>query len=169
MGPVAEKSPEVRDHSSVIPVAATDDRYRQIAPIWHTFLVLATQAALSYRGRARLQHLSVAGGGSRIHIYEQTIIFEWLMLGLVLGGVWWHGSSLLTVLGQRWTSLSRFLRDLGIGVLFLMGAIVMGSVSPHESNQAVRMILPQGRAEMWLWVALSLSAGICEEGVYRGY
>jgi uncharacterized protein len=108
-------------------------------------------------------------GVNRISIYERTMLFEWLMLALVLAGVWWHGSSLLTVLGQRWSTVGRFLRDLGIGVMFLIMAIVMMGVLPHGHDHGARLILPQGRTEMWVWMTLSLTAGICEEAIYRGY
>ncbi len=116
-----------------------------------------------------MAELHTFAGGGRISIYERTMLFEWLMLGLVLAGIWWHGSSLLTVLGQRWSSVSRFLRDLGIGVVFLIVAMMLGSVLPHGDDHVARLILPQGRTEMWVWVTLSLSAGICEEAIYRGY
>jgi uncharacterized protein len=39
----------------------------------------------------------------------------------------------------------------------------------HDTEHAVQFILPHGRFEMTLWVALSVTAGICEEAIYRGY
>ncbi|HEY7098870.1 MAG TPA: CPBP family intramembrane glutamic endopeptidase [Terriglobales bacterium] len=79
-------------------------------------------------------------------------------------------SSLETVLGERWGSLKRFLRDLGIGVIFLGVAIVLGSIlSQGIEHSSARVILPHTRTEMLLWIALSLTAGICEEALYRGY
>lgn len=105
----------------------------------------------------------------RATIYERTILFQWIMLGLVLAGVWWHGTKLWTVLGQRWSSVTHFLRDLGIGAMFLMVVIVIGVVLPHGHDGVARLILPQGGREMWLWVGLSFTAGICEEALYRGY
>jgi uncharacterized protein len=145
------------------------DSYGYVAPLWHTLLVLTVQGLLSYRGRMRLAQLQTLADAHRVALYERTILFEWLMLGLVLAGVWWHGSSLLTVLGRRWSSLRHFLGDLAIGVTFLMVAIAMGAMLPHGDGNVAKLILPQGRTEMWLWVAVSLTAGICEEAVYRGY
>jgi membrane protease YdiL (CAAX protease family) len=132
-------------------------------------LVLAAQGYSCYRSWAHLGELHVWTSSDRIRLYGRTIFFQWLMLGLVLAGVWWHSSSVLTVLGERWSSLSRFLCDLGIGVVFLMLAIMMGAILPHGDDHAARLILPQGRVEMWLWLALSLTAGICEEALFRGY
>ena len=155
-------------------LAAPPDSPRPIASPWHTLAIIAIQARLAYRGKANADRLLALAHADRIALYERTMFFEWLMLGLVLVGVWWHGSSLLAVLGARWRSLRDFLRDLGIGVLFLVVTISMSSFlnynfSHGAQSSAARAILPQGRIEMWFWVALSLSAGICEEGIYRGY
>jgi len=43
---------------------------------------------------------------------------------------------------------------------------------PHHGagdDRAVQFLLPQGAREMAMWVALSVTAGICEEALYRGY
>ena len=169
--PMSFTSADLRDaaeRSSVVPPVAFSTLKQPIAPFWHTILVLAVQGVLSYRGSMRMGALH-ALNINRTAIYERTILFQWLMLGLVLAGVWWHGTSLWTVLGQRWTSVTHFLRDLGIGAIFLMAVIVIGMVLPHGDDVAARLILPEGRQEMWLWVGLSLTAGICEEALYRGY
>jgi len=108
----------------------------------------------------------------RIGIYERTIMFEWLVLGLVLLGVWLHGSPILAVLGDRWRSAGQFLRDIGIGLLFLLVSILLMSiVSSHggANDNSTQFLLPRGRVEKELWVVLSITAGICEEAVYRGY
>ena len=146
--------------------------YVPVASYWHLVIVLVAQGAIIYRGILRaLQAHAVAP--NRITIYQRTMLFEWLMLGLVLIGVWWHGSSLLSVLGDRWRSLGRFFRDLGIAVLFLIVTIGIGSMIQsllgQVDNPAARHILPQGGIEAWYWVALSITAGICEEALYRGY
>lgn len=139
-----------------------------IASPWHMLLVLCVQAYLSYRGSSRATHMLASP--DRIRLYERTILFEWLVLGLVVIGVWLHGSSLDSVFGERWRSVRHFARDLGIGILFLFAAIVVGSVLSHGiEGSAARVILPLTRAEMLIWVALSVTAGICEEALYRGY
>jgi uncharacterized protein len=163
-----------------IPVVVTDavaipappsrlDIFRPIASLWHTLLILTVQCLLAYRGKIRMEHLALSNV-NRSAIYEQTIFFEWALLCLVLLGVWRHGSSLSPVLGERWGSPSQALRDLGIGLMFLLVTIVFGSVLNHSGdNSATRLLLPHGRTEMLLWIALSISAGICEEALFRGY
>lgn len=118
--PMSSTSADLRDaaeRSSVVPPMAISDLNQPIAPFWHTMFVLAMQGVLSYRGSIRMAALH-ALNINRTAIYERTILFQWLMLGLVLAGVWWHGTSLWTVLGQRWTSVTHFLRDLGMGPYF---------------------------------------------------
>src|SRR5512140_159259 len=83
-----------------------------IASPWHTLLVLAVQGYLSYRGAVHVGH-SLANP-DRMHLYTRTIVFQWLMLGLVLVGVWLHGSSLHSVMGERWRSLRQLFSHIGI-------------------------------------------------------
>jgi uncharacterized protein len=145
------------------------DIFFPIASGWHTSLILTVQCLLAYRGKIRMEHLALSNI-NRFAIYEQTIFFEWAVLCLVLLGVWQHGSSQLAVLGERWRSPRQMLHDLGIGLMFLFVTIVFGSLLNHGGdNSATRLLLPQGRAETLLWIALSISAGICEEALYRGY
>lgn len=163
--PVAATSAESAAAGGIATAQVASDRYRRVASLWHTLLVLVVQGVLSYRGAVRFGQVHDLVGGNRAGLYERTMVFQWVMLGVVLIGVWWHGSSLLTVLGERWRSVGHFLRDVGIAVLLLMGTIAIGSVFGHGGNAAAHAILPQERSEMWLWVALSVTAGICEEAI----
>jgi membrane protease YdiL (CAAX protease family) len=83
------------------------------------------------------------------------------------------GVSISNVVGERWSTPRLFLRDLGIGALFLLGSNVvlagLSAVLRPGPNANVARMLPHGRVEIALWVVLSLSAGICEEFVTRGY
>ena len=45
----------------------------------------------------------------------------------------------------------------------------MDQLSHVETPKAVENMLPRGGAEIAVWILLSLSAGFCEEVVYRGY
>jgi membrane protease YdiL (CAAX protease family) len=148
------------------------DAFRPVASAWHSAVVLAVIVALVFRGRIQAEHMRMMANADHIRLYKRTILFEWLTLALVLVGVWLHGSSLLTVMGDRWRSVSQFFRHAGIALLFLVATITFTSmVGAHGSagDQATQFLLPQGRIEIALWVVLSITAGICEEAVYRGY
>lgn len=148
------------------------DTLRPVAAWWHTGVVLIVIAATAVRGALRAAQMRAMLHPDHISMYGRTILFEWLVLGLVLAGVWWHGSSVLTILGDRWRSARQFVEDVGIGLLFLIASIVLTSIfGAHgdAGDRTTQFLLPQGRLEMALWVVLSITAGICEEAVYRGY
>jgi uncharacterized protein len=143
-----------------------------IAPPWHTGVVLLVIGALALRGKLQAEHMRAIVPADRIAMYEHTILFEWLVLALVLAGVWLRGSSLLTVVGDHWHSVQQVFRDIGIGLLFLIASIGLTSIfGAHQSgsDKAMQFLLPLSGVEKILWIALSITAGICEEAVYRGY
>jgi membrane protease YdiL (CAAX protease family) len=146
--------------------------FRPVASYWHTAGVLALIAILSFLGKLRADQLRTMVNPDRVAVYGRTILFEWLLLGLVLVGVWLKGASLLEVLGNRWHSVRQFLRDAGIGMLFLIASIMVSSILGSHGgvgDKATQFLLPHGGVEMAVWVVLSITAGICEEAVYRGY
>jgi membrane protease YdiL (CAAX protease family) len=111
---------------------------------------------------------------NRVVFYIVTIVFEWLMLGVVLLGVRLHRSPMSTVLGERWRSMKDVSRDMGIaGAFWLVSAIILSATVGHAKEAApsdvVQALLPQGPLESALWIAVSVTAGICEEAIYRGY
>jgi uncharacterized protein len=150
------------------------DHTHRIAHPFHTVVLLAVQGFLAVRGITHANQMRAAGTSSNISMYVRTIIVEWVLFAFVVLGVWLAGSPLATVLGQRWRSAWDVLRDIGIGVVFIiLQQIVLSILTAHaqgaNADRAVHYLLPHGRVEMALWLALSLSAGICEETVFRGY
>jgi uncharacterized protein len=148
------------------------DPFLPVASPWHTVVVLAVIVALVFRGRFQAEQMRAMPNPDHIGLYKRIILSEWLTLALVLVGVWLHGSSLLTVMGDRWRSVVQFLRDLGIALLFLVATSIFTSITGSHGgagDRATQFMLPHGRIEIALWVALSITAGICEEAIYRGY
>ena len=146
-----------------------------IASPVHTAIVVAIAAVNAYVGVIRSEHMRHAASVNRVAMYGRTMIFEWVMLAIVLVGLRLHGTSFYRVLGERWRSIAQLMTDVGIALLFLMASIAMTSLlGPAHRNgsatdAAVQFLLPQGRLETAMWVCLSVSAGICEEAVFRGY
>ena len=150
------------------------DLYSRVAAPLHTFVLLAVQGTLAVRGILRVDQARAAADLNRVAMYERTMLSEWLVFALMILGVWLHGSSVFTVLGERWRSALAVLRDIGIAAAFWIGSTaVLSMIGAHSHsgapNPAVQFLLPQGRFEMWLWIALSITAGICEEAIFRGY
>ena len=106
-------------------------------------------------------------------LHVVTIACEWLLFGLAAWGIRMQGVSISTVIGGRWSTPKLFLRDLGIGALFLLVSNValagLNAVLRPGPNANIGRMVPHGRVEIALWIVLSLSAGICEEFVTRGY
>ena len=156
-----------------VTAAPTDDRLARIAAPWHLALVLCVQIGLSVRGFLRSDQLRAITNPDRISLYQRTILFQWLVFALVIAGVRLHGTSLYTVMGKRWRSLHQLGADLGLGFLLLICSIILPAIlGPHSQDQAERateFLLPRGGAEIAWWIVLSLTAGFCEEVLFRGY
>jgi uncharacterized protein len=148
-------------------------RVRLIASPWHTAIVLGVQIALSVRGYLRSHQMRDAIVTNRISLYEHTIVFQWMVFVLVIVGVRLHGTSVYEVLGERWRSLQQLVTDAAIGLLLLLASIMVPAIfGPHSQSgvdPATQFLLPRSGTEIAGWIALSLTAGICEEVLFRGY
>jgi membrane protease YdiL (CAAX protease family) len=144
-----------------------------IASPIHLLIVLAMMGVWAYRGVGGADALAHAKINRAI-FYIVTIVLEWLTLGVVLIGVRLHRSPVSTVLGERWRSMREFARDIGIaGAFWFVSAVILSATVGHPKEAApsdvVQALLPQGPIESALWIAVSVTAGICEEAMYRGY
>jgi hypothetical protein len=143
-------------------------QYARIASPLHTIMVLVAQAGLALRTMMRVGQMGDAANVDRVQLYERTMLFQLLMFGLVLLGVWLNGSPLATVLGDRWRTIRDVFRDAGIGVAFLVVPIVLEAIfGGHGAapDRAVQFLFPHGGVETALWILLSVTAGICEEAI----
>jgi len=159
--------------TELVPAPPPDATAPIAGPI-HLLIVLAVMAFWAYRGAMDSDVIAHAPNFNRSIFYIITIFFEWLMLGVVLLGVRLHRSPLSTVVGERWHSLRDVARDIGIAAAFwFVSAIILSATIGHSTEAApsdvVQALLPRGPLESGLWIALSVTAGICEEAIYRGY
>lgn len=142
--------------------------YRQIAGSRHTILLLIILALWAIVGRVHL------GANPRhIPMYLATIVFEWFALTYVVIGAR-HSGSLSAVLGDHWHSSRQVLRDIGIAVAFWIVSVSLLGIfgfllHVRTLGQDIRFMLPDGAVELALWIAMSITAGICEEAIFRGY
>ncbi len=109
-----------------------------------------------------------------VPLYLGLIGMEWLLLWYVWGvGLRHTGMRLRDLIGGRWNSATSLLLDFVIAIpfWFVWEATARGMhrlLGPAQAK-TVNILLPRGWLEIVLWVGLSLSAGFCEEVVYRGY
>jgi membrane protease YdiL (CAAX protease family) len=153
---------------------SASDRYARAAGPIHTIFVLAALAVWALAGNVLADRLITAVNPHRIRFYTVTLLFEWLLFVFVVTGVRHHGASVLIVLGDHWHSARQVLRDIGIAVAFwIVSAIflsILGSLLSFTApGRNMQFILPHRVSELTIWIALSVTAAICEETVFRGY
>ncbi|MGH9774687.1 MAG: CPBP family intramembrane glutamic endopeptidase [Candidatus Acidiferrales bacterium] len=149
-----------------------------IAPVWHTVLLAALFLSLTVMG-AIFQHIAQTHPGQLqqhqhvVPLYLSLIAMEWGLVCYVRAGLRKTGTRMSELVGERWTSAKYIIRDvaLGVGLWALWGSLEMvGSRWFAPSHAAsIQPLLPKSLVELLLWIALSASAGICEEIVFRGY
>ena len=156
-----------------------------VAPWWHTLSIIAVILLVSFVG-ARTNHgpASGSGGSEKMGHYLTTMVWEWLLFFYVWWGVTMRGGKLRDLLGERWKQVEDVLLDVAIAAIFLIAWLVFAAgiavafklVHPgqvthqlEETRRNLGFLVPRTGLEMTIWLGLSLTAGICEETVFRGY
>jgi uncharacterized protein len=156
------------------PAASTP---RAIASTQHFVIMLLIQAALVALG-FWMQHQSGSDSVFPQHrnvawVYLWVIALEWGLVAMVRGGLKAQGLRLADVIGGRWSNLKVVVFDLAISIPFLLvwfaAARLMHRVLGPDQAKSINNLLPQSTLEVVLWIGVSISAGICEEIVLRGY
>jgi hypothetical protein len=149
---------------------------RWIAPGWHLLLILllvlgfAALAALGAHLHGLTPHPQRQGLALG-YLFAMTV--EWVMVAVVWLGIRLRKVSLRNLVGGRWESGRAVLRDLGIVALFFVASNLVSAVLTQflkvDAGRAVRDLLPHSEVEVALYLMMALTAGICEEIVFRGY
>jgi uncharacterized protein len=152
-----------------------------LAPWWHTLLIVALILGLSAAGVARMGHLAHRQP-RLIPNYLLTIAYEWVLAALAFWGIRMRRVPPQQLLGEWRPGARAWLSDFAIAVLFwaialmLLSVLAQGlhygfgsNVDPRKIADVTRRLAPSTATEMVLFLILSISAGICEEFVFRGY
>jgi membrane protease YdiL (CAAX protease family) len=134
---------------------------------------------LPWRGRARLKKLLAmphVGTIERLVLYASTIGFQWLAVAAVAWRAWAHGFTpeqlglaihdrtkilvasvvgAATIATLQWLNLRR------------MGRLPVNARGPLQA--IAERILPRSTIELLPFLALAITAGLCEEFLYRGF
>lgn len=139
-------------------------------------LVVPVAAARGYRAFVR----AVRGGDAdaRLREYRHTIGLEWALCLLVLGWWWLAGRSLAT-LGAALPPGARTLAGLGITVVMLalmvrqwrtVRRLEGAKLDPLRAQMAAVIdLIPHSASEYRWFQRVAVTAGICEEVLYRGF
>lgn len=132
---------------------------------------------LDWHRRLRFQ-LETGGSPSRIRFYRRSMIELWVLTLVVLLWWLWSGRSVSAVglgIPGGWAFWVGVTVAVAIAVaLGRQAALIRASaearahVRKQLGGSAVLMV-PRGERERRMWVSLSLTAGICEEVLYRGF
>lgn len=147
---------------------------RAVAPVWHTVVVLLALLGLSAAGAISPQAFPLGGWRSRAAGYTFVMVFEWVVAAFIARSVRSRGTGISDLVGGSWAYPRDFLRDLGIAVLFLLVCgfgVVTGLrfLLQATANAGMHNMLPHNGLEMTVWLLMSLTAGFCEELIFRGY
>jgi uncharacterized protein len=144
---------------------------------WLIFLVLGV--LIPWRGRARLQHLlaqPVGGTKEKLALYGSTMAFQWLLFAVVLWRSLAHGLTPAELgIGASVTSSVLLASATGAMVLGALQALNVRRISRVQAPVVDRMrklaerLLPLKAVEFAPYTALVLTAGVCEEFLYRGF
>jgi len=163
--------------STAATATAFPSETRLIAPIWHLFCVFALLAV--WVGLSLGHHFSLFGLSQRFTGYLLVLVFEWFLFAFILFGLRVQGVPFASLFGEMSPSLVKILRDIGIAVAYLVIAnIVLGLVTAvlgflfhaHPANtEAQKELIPHTGPEIAVYLLVALTAGICEETIFRGY
>ncbi len=146
-----------------------------IAPAWHTVVLLALFATLTILGwlaqlSAHMHPPSSPLPHRLVPLQIEAIVFEWATAAWVWFGVRLKGIRLRELVGGRWPDAKSILVDVllggGLWVLWIGISWIENALLGHRLDA---IPYPVGLLEGILAIAVAVSAGVCEEIVFRGY
>jgi membrane protease YdiL (CAAX protease family) len=171
-----------RDPASVLVHSRIDDRNSKrkrpelVAPIWHTVVLTIVLISLAVGQGLQQNSLETVELRSRLPLYISMMVFELTLLAYVwLFGLRARHVRLRDLVGGEWASIEDVGRDVMIGGIFWLTVIgvlfVLSKILGTNPTgiKAVGVLLPQRPLEMIVWVILAITAGFCEEVIFRGY
>jgi membrane protease YdiL (CAAX protease family) len=149
-----------------------------IAPWWHTLLLVLLVSATSVTGAltiGRAVHANLHHALS----YSVSIVWEWVLAALVYWGLHMRRTPLRAVLGEQPSGARAWARDAGVALVFwFISLMVLGlcaqllrplHVDPDSIRKIVSRLAPTSPLEIALWIVMSITAGMAEEFIFRGY
>lgn len=148
--------------------------YPLVASPAHTVIMVAILGIWALVGTITAGYMRVATNPHRVRTYLLSTLGEWLWFAFVVAGARTQGVPLRLIMGDRWDSARTVLRDIGIAANFWIVSITVLLVPilflrVSLDRRSLDFIHPKTPIELALWIAVSITAGIVEETVFRGY
>jgi uncharacterized protein len=156
----------------------TEPRPARIASPRHTVILVSIVLGIAAYGiyaQATSHHETqlVEQRGSALPLYLSLLAAEWGLVRYMVVGIHRTGTRLRDLLGDRWSGPKDVLRDVALGFGFWAAWAVLASLASRflspDMAKSIETLLPRDLPESLAWVCLSISAGFCEEIVFRGY
>ena len=154
---------------------ARNDSTAPLAPWPHTVAVLSVLAITTVLGHMRSAERAAEATPGALR-YVSTLLLEWLLLGSVIGGIYHRRAFFTRALASRTPTLPQ---SFGLGtavylagltaIVLIGGALYFTPLRGHTHEDVVLALLPHTPWQLAVWFAVSLTAGICEEFIFRGY
>jgi membrane protease YdiL (CAAX protease family) len=144
---------------------------------WLIFVFLSV--VLPWRGRERMRRFMAqpeVSGRERIRLYFSTILFQWMMAWIVAWRAFARGLT-PPQLGLAAVRVPSVILLTLVGATLIAGAHWMNlrrmAGSNHPAAEKLRAmavrLFPRSAAETVLFTVLAVTAGICEEFIFRGF
>lgn len=147
---------------------------RPVASARHSVIIIVAFLAMALAGalfQRKLASAPPAAHPSVLPLYLQLLALEWgLFLYVWKRGLRRTGTTLRELIGGRSRSwLITVVTAIGLWVAWQLVATGWNRAVGPSHDASIAAYLPRGAVESSLWVVLSLTAGFCEELVFRGY
>lgn len=147
---------------------------------WDILLIFFVLGVIvPWRGRARMRHLLAkpkVESAERLSLYASTIAFQWLTVAVAAWRAWAHGFTTVELgLAVSDWALIAALSVIGTATIVTLQWLNLRRMGRSASRLRASLramaerILPQSRPELIPFFALAVTAGVCEEFLYRGF
>lgn len=142
------------------------------------FLLILILPVQAVKGIRQLDRLILINRAARLHFYQTAIIGQWLIVMLILFALSGH-RPVFAALGLVWPDWTT--ENVAICIVIAMLALSQSPLVPQvrgrlvastrmrRSLYPIRNLLPRTKREKQRWIGVSLTAGICEEIIFRGF
>lgn len=155
--------------------ASHESHRAPLAPRWHTAALVALIVGVAALGALMPRAAGAASARASVGVawvYLSMIVVPW-SLAVYAWRVGRSHSALRALLGVGWSRASRVAGDLALALVTAFAVclveLVWTRLTSSATPAAVTAMLPHTTPERLMWVAVAVSAGFCEEVVFRGY